>query len=45
MGMEAAIAVFIGVWIALSAMIAYGHMKKEYRDSDADGSAGLSHRW
>lgn len=28
--MEIAIAVFIGLWISLSAVIAYRHIKKEY---------------
>lgn len=28
--MEIAIAVFIGSWISLSAVIAYRHLKKEY---------------
>lgn len=30
--MEIAIAVFIGLWISLSAVIAYRHMKKEYEN-------------
>jgi len=30
--MEIAIAVFIGLWIALSAVIAYRHIKKEYKN-------------
>lgn len=30
--MEIAIAVFIGLWISVSAFIAYGHVKKEYEN-------------
>lgn len=30
--MEIVIAVFIGLWISLSAVIAYRHMKKEYEN-------------
>lgn len=29
--MEAVIAVFIGVWISLSAVLAHRHLKKEYK--------------
>ncbi len=29
--MEILIAVFIGIWIALSAVLAYRHMKTEYK--------------
>jgi len=32
MVMEIVIAVFIGIWIALSAFIAYRHIKKEYKN-------------
>ncbi len=30
--MEIAITVFIGLWISLSAIIAYRHIKKEYEN-------------
>lgn len=30
--MEIVIAVFIGAWIALSAVAAYRHIKKEYKN-------------
>ena len=30
--MEVAIAVFIGLWISVSAFIAYRHIKKEYEN-------------
>lgn len=30
--MEIVIAVFIGGWVSLSAMIAYSHLKKEYKN-------------